>query len=63
MEKFDELRHCLQGLDKAMETKKKKKRILNMFITKEGTEKSILFGELLVLSLRNLSLLNQLSMH
>lgn len=60
MEKFDELRHCLQGLDKAMETKK---RILNMFITKEGTEKSILFGELLVLSLRNLSLLNQLSMH
>lgn len=25
MEKFDELRHCLQGLDKAMETKKKKK--------------------------------------
>ena len=62
MEKFDELRHCLQGLDKAMETKKKK-RILNMFRTKEGTEKSILFGELLVLSLRNLSLLNQLSMH
>ena len=62
MEKFDELRHCLQGLDMAMETKKKK-RILNMFITKEGTEKSILFGELLVLSLRNLSLLNQLSMH
>lgn len=62
MEKFDELRHCLQGLDKAMETKKKK-RILNMFITKEGTEKSILFGELLVLSLRNLSLLNQLRMH
>ena len=34
-----------------------------MFITKEGTEKSILFGELLALSLRNLSLLNQLSMH